>query len=131
MTLKKERSLHASAVYQHQGITSIVVGGGYDGVGRLSSCEKYNFTTNQWTVLANMECRRAYFATCVFDTKILAFGGLGKGSAGNKVEAYDESEDRWTKCKEMAKRRYGQAAVVVSGRQLEREVLRALQHQRK
>ena len=104
--------------------------GGYDGVGRLSSCEKYNFTTNQWTVLANMECRRAWFATCVFDTKILAFGGLTEGGdVTNQVEAYEESEDRWTRCKEMVNGRCGHAAVVVSGRHLEREVLRALQYQ--
>ena len=104
--------------------------GGCDGVGRLSSCEKYNFTTNQWTMLANMESPRSNFATCVFDTKILAFGGLTEGDdATNQVEAYDESEDRWTKCKEMVNGRSGHAAVVVSGRHLEREVLRSLQYQ--
>ena len=97
--------------------------GGYDGVGRLSSCEKYNFTTNQWTLLANMECPRSSFATCVFDTKILAFGGMT-----DQVEAYDESEDRWTKCNEMANIRTGHCAVVVSGRYLSPAVLRTLQH---
>ena len=77
-----------------------------------------------------MEFPRFSFATCVFDTKILAFGGLTSmpGNATNKVEAYDESEDRWTKCKEMANRRTGHCAVVVSGRYLEREVLRTFQH---
>ena len=103
--------------------------GGYDGVGWLSSCEKYNFTTNQWTLLANMECPRSSFATCVFDTKILAFGGLTEGGdVTNQVEAYEESEDRWTKCNEMANIRTGHCAVVVSGRYLSPAVLRTLQH---
>ena len=55
--------------------------GGFDGIERLASVEKYNFTTKQWTILGNMECQRSCFTACVFESKILAIGGYDGGRA--------------------------------------------------
>ena len=102
--------------------------GGFDGVGRLASFEKYNFATKQWTILGNMECQRSNFTACVFESKILAIGGdTGRGTT-NHVEVYDETQDRWAECKKMAVKRSDIAGVVVSGRDLGREVLQSFQH---
>ena len=46
----------------------------------------------------------------------------------NHVEVYDETQDRWTKCKNMTVKRSAIAGVVVSGRDLGREVLQSFQH---
>ena len=101
--------------------------GGFDGI-ELACVEKYNFTTKQWTILGNMECQRSDFTACVFESKILAIGGLDGRATTNHVEVYDETQDRWTKCQNMTVKRSGIAGVVVSGRHLGREVLQSFQH---
>ena len=84
--------------------------------------EKFNFKTQKWTVLGNIKYRNYLLVTCVFETKILAIPGH------EELEVYDESQHSWTMCKRLGVSRHGHAAVVVSGRDLGKEVLRIFQH---
>ena len=103
--------------------------GGYDGLGRLASCEKYNFTTKKWTNLGAMDCPRSNFTSCIFESKIVAIGGYaGRTGTTSRVEVYDEAKNTWTKCKGMTVRRSAIAGVVVSGKDLGKEVLNSFQH---
>ena len=103
--------------------------GGYDGIGRLASCEKYNFTTKKWTNLGPMDCPRSNFTSCIFESKIVAIGGYaGRTGTTSRVEVYDEAKNTWTKCKGMTVRRSAIAGVVVSGKDLGKEVLHSFQH---
>ena len=104
--------------------------GGFDGIGRLASCEKYNFTTKKWTNLGSMSCPRSRFTSSIYDSKIVVFGGCtGTGRLTSRVEAYDERTNTWTKCKPMTEERNAMAGVVVSGKFLGRDVLHSFQHQ--
>ena len=103
--------------------------GGYDGLGRLAFCEKYNFTTKKWTNLGAMDCPRSNFTSCIFESKIVAIGGYaGRTGTTSRVEVYDEAKNTWTKCKGMTVRRSAIAGVVVSGKDLGKEVLNSFQH---
>ena len=103
--------------------------GGYDGIGRLASCEKYNFTTKKWTNIGTMDCPRSNFTSCIFESKIVAIGGYaGRTGTTSRVEVYDEAKNTWTKCKGMTVRRSAIAGVVVSGKDLGKEVLNSFQH---
>ena len=90
------------------------------------SCEKYNFRTKKWTNLGSMNNPRSGFTSCIFDSKIVAIGGdYGTHSS---AEVYDATNNTWTECKGMTVGRYGIAGVVVSGKDLGKEVLQSYQH---
>lgn len=47
--------------------------GGYDGYNRLNSAEKYNFETNQWTLIAPMASERSDACAAVLKSEYLLF----------------------------------------------------------
>ena len=101
-----------------------VLGGGNPRDAR--SCEKYNFTTKKWTNLGSMNNPRSVFTSCIFDSKIVAIGGYP--GTRSSAEVYDATNNTWTECKGMPVGRWGMAGVVVSGKDLGKEVLKSYQH---
>lgn len=48
--------------------------GGFDGVNRLSSVERYDPQTNQWTLITSMNTERSDACACVLHNKIYITG---------------------------------------------------------
>merc|ERR1711974_393422 len=86
------------------------------------TCEKYNFQTQNWTVVR--ECQQGTWKSCVFEEKILAMPVSGDPP---RPEVYDAGQDTWTWCEDNMVNLIGYAVAVVSGRDLGREVLQQFQ----
>ncbi|KAM4702454.1 kelch-like protein 35 [Discoglossus pictus] len=71
--------------------------GGFDGVERLSSVERYNQFTNSWSPVTPMleAVSSAAVVSCM--NKLYVIGGaLGAYENTNKVQCYDPEENKWT-----------------------------------
>lgn len=73
----------------------IYVIGGYDGSDRLSSCEKYNPTTDEWSTICEMSEKRSNFGIEIIDDMIYAIGGFNGEGTVDTVECYDPERDIW------------------------------------
>ena len=69
------------------------VGGHSDGVGRLSSVERYDPATNAWEAVAPMATARDSHAVAVLDGKLYAMGGNEENLSS--VESYDPALNAW------------------------------------
>jgi hypothetical protein len=69
----------------------------YAGGGEMDKrgCERYDPTTNTWTVIPNMRTARQYFATVVMDDKIFAIGGSDGNTVTSSVECFDKRTSEW------------------------------------
>ena len=65
---------------------------------------------------------RFYFAACIYEGKLLVFGGTNWDST-NKVEIYQKTANCWTQHKSMQIDRSALAACVVPGLGLKKQVL--------
>lgn len=48
--------------------------GGFDGTHRLNTCERYDPSTNQWTLIASMNVARSDAHACTIEDKIYITG---------------------------------------------------------
>ena len=78
------------------------VGGLSDGVGRLSSVERYDPAMNAWEAVAPMATARDYHAVAMLDGKLYAVGGRSNGASLSSVERYDPALDAWEAVAPMA-----------------------------
>lgn len=69
--------------------------GGFNGVSRMSSGEKYNPGTNTWTPIPEMYSPRSNFAIEVIDDMIFAMGGFNGVTTIYHVECYDQRTNEW------------------------------------
>lgn len=60
------------SVTVHNGL--IYAMGGYDGESRLNTVERYDPTSNQWTLITPMLTRRSDAGACTLDDKIYIIG---------------------------------------------------------
>ena len=60
--------------------------------------------------------------------RLLSLEDVRTGRLTSRVEAYDERTNTWTECKPMPEERCNMAGVVVSGKDLGRDVLHSFQH---
>jgi N-acetylneuraminic acid mutarotase len=87
-----------------------VFGGGLSSGIAHSTMEAYDPVADTWTIKAAMDSARSNFASCVFDGKILAFGG-GHSFYRDplmSVEEYDPISDSWSYKTMMPRHRMGQ-----------------------
>jgi N-acetylneuraminic acid mutarotase len=61
----------------------------------LSSGEKYDPETDTWTPIPDMRMQRCDMATAVIDDKIYVIGGSNRNEATNRVECYNDKENKW------------------------------------
>ena len=83
-----------------------------------STVEVYDPVTDTWTVKASMDTARIQFASCVFDGKILAFGG-GRTFYYYplmSVEEYDPVSDSWSYKTMLPRRRMGHVAALLDNK---------------
>ncbi|KAH7961466.1 hypothetical protein HPB52_009287 [Rhipicephalus sanguineus] len=111
----------------------VYVTGGFSGNECLSSAERYDPTTDQWTAIASMRYRRSGvgcigFRDCVYamggfnghqqaiiDNLVFAIGGFNGESTTNLVECYDPTTNQWCEATDMNETRSALAACVISG----------------
>jgi hypothetical protein len=76
----------------------IFIVGGYDGKSQLSSVEKYNVLTNQWTYVSSISSPRSAMG-CLATRKgvVIICGGYDGHNFLNESETYDPKEDVWRK----------------------------------
>lgn len=69
--------------------------GGYDGNKSLSSVERFDFLTQQWKTMSNMNYRRASLNSIERNGKIYTFGGLMGNIVHSSIEEYDPILNKW------------------------------------
>ena len=52
--------------------------GGHNGAQRLDTVEKYDYKTNQWTIVNSMNLARSDASAATYDNKIYIAGGLNE-----------------------------------------------------
>lgn len=109
-----QRSLHAGAVWKD----SFIVFGGYDGHHRVNDLYSYNFKSNQWQPLSNINAPtpRDRHVAAVFDNSLYIFGGFDGAMRVNDLHAYDLEKNEWSSVEVLAGSaptpRHSHAAVV-------------------
>ena len=72
----------------------------------VNSCVKYDFELNKWSPVTNMNAKRYFAASTVYEGKITISGGLEQGFRElNSVEAYDHEKNSWSSLPEMIETR--------------------------
>jgi hypothetical protein len=94
--------------------TAFVMGGNSDG-GPVSSTERYDAASGQWSAAAPMITARAAFGACVVAGEVYATGGFGADDTVmlSSVEKYTPLSDTWSIVASMPERRCAHAAVAV------------------
>ncbi len=81
--------------------------GGFDGMNRLNTAEKYNPTTNQWSLIADMNERRSDSSAADLNGKVYVCGGFDGNECLSSAEFYDPDTGHWTLIKPMLLGRSG------------------------
>jgi N-acetylneuraminic acid mutarotase len=95
-----------------------VIGGAGADRRELSSMERYDVASGQWSAAAAMSTRRAYFSTCVLAGELYVTGGAGGagGATGislSSVEKYSPLSDTWSAVTSLPSARAAHTAVTV------------------
>lgn len=94
----------------------VLVIGGYDGTGYLSSAELYDSTAGTWSATGSMSTARyqTFTATLLPNGKVLvAGGGLLVATASKSAELYDPANGTWTATGSMATARSRHTATLL------------------
>ncbi|KAB0397580.1 hypothetical protein E2I00_016937 [Balaenoptera physalus] len=92
-SLHKGRWRHKMAVVQGQ----LFVVGGFDGLQRLCSVERYDPFSNTWAAAAPLPEAVSSAAVAPCAGRLYVMGGAGRdGVSTNKVQCFDPKEDRWS-----------------------------------
>jgi hypothetical protein len=70
--LNKARDAHAASVVN----STIVVCGGYNGRLVDATCEQYNATTKEWTVITSLPVNISYMVMITLNNRLYTFGGV-------------------------------------------------------
>eukprot|EP00957_Ditylum_brightwellii_P141421 10774939-Ditylum_brightwellii.AAC.1 len=91
--------------------------GGYNGcAGSLSSAEKYDTTSGQWSAFPSMKKARMGCAAAVLNGKIIVVGGHDrKFKKLSSAEEYNPTTGVWSSIPPMHTKRFGCAAAVLDG----------------
>ncbi len=70
--------------------------GGHDGVRYLSSIERFDPSTSEWTIVAIMDSPRTGLGVSVMGKKIFVIGGHDGTKYLSTVQCYDPNQDTWS-----------------------------------
>ncbi|EGT36186.1 hypothetical protein CAEBREN_00595 [Caenorhabditis brenneri] len=88
--------------------------GGMNGFSRLKTAELYDYRTDSWTEIANMQQARSDGAVVTVDNKVMAIGGFDGRNVHFGGEVYDPIVNQWTfLSSNMKTRRTGCTAVSI------------------
>ena len=71
--------------------------GGFDGKNSLFATERYNFKTNKWEQIANLNNARRSLCAVTLPDGVYAIGGYNGLNYIESMERYDENKKRWIK----------------------------------
>ena len=96
----------------------VYAAGGYsDGVGRLSSVERYDPATNAWEAVAPMAAARFALGVAVLDGKLYAVEGFNHNNSNlSSVERYDPALDAWEAVAPLTLARVGAGVAALEGK---------------
>lgn len=89
--------------------------GGYDGYHRQKTAERYDYKTNQWSLIAPMNVQRSDASATTLNDKIYITGGFDGHDCLNTAEVYDPNTNQWTMITAMRSRRSGVSCISYHG----------------
>jgi len=89
--------------------------GGFNGVTRMNSGERFCPRTRQWADIPEMYSPRSNFATEIIDDMLFTIGGFNGVTTIFNVECYDSQADEWYDATDMSLYRSALSACVVKG----------------
>ena len=100
----------------------VLVTGGVDTQGDLSSAEIYDPASGEWTKTGSLNIvRRSHTSTLLADGRVLVAGGVADGTNYNphfnsfaSAELYDPATEKWTMTTPMSVARFGHAAILLT-----------------
>jgi N-acetylneuraminic acid mutarotase len=106
--------LCADQMVEHEQPEVAYVVGGSNRSGKLSSMERYDASSGQWSMAAAMGTARSEMGACVMAGELYVSGGFDSdGNRLSTVEKYSPSNDTWSVVAPMPLKRGAHAAVVV------------------
>ena len=69
--------------------------GGYDGITRLNTVERFNMAQNRWEEVTPMITARSNFAVATFNGRIYVLGGFEGQKTVSDCECFDPSTNKW------------------------------------
>ncbi|MBX0328149.1 hypothetical protein K2Z83_10710, partial [Oscillochloris sp. ZM17-4] len=99
---------------------TVLVVGGYDGSGYLSSAERYDPTTDRWSPTTGSLATARYrpTATLLPDGTVLVVGGYGSSGVLSSAERYDPATGSWSDAGSLASARYWHTATLLASGQV-------------
>jgi kelch-like protein 20 len=88
----------------------------------LSSAERYNPQTNQWSPIVAMNSRRSGVGLSVVNGLLYAVGGFDGTTYLKTVEVYDPDQNQWKLVGSMNYRRLGGGVSVMKAPQSEQHI---------
>jgi kelch-like protein 10 len=69
---------------------------GCDDFGRLNTAERYDYKTNEWSLIAPMNMPRSEASATALNGKVYIVGGTDDWGCLNSAEVYDPESNQWT-----------------------------------
>ncbi|UYV78801.1 KLHL10 [Cordylochernes scorpioides] len=89
--------------------------GGFDGVHRQNTAERYNFLANQWTYVVPMNMQRSDASAATLEDCIYITGGFNGSECLSSAECYNPRVNQWTMIAPMISRRSGVSCISYHG----------------
>lgn len=86
--------------------------GGYNGDAQLNSVERYNPSSNTWTVVSPLIHRRSALSAVVYCQRLFVLGGYDGEGFLSTIEEYIEEKDCWRLASSMDLGRSGAGVAV-------------------
>lgn len=106
------RAFHRSVA--HYGKIYVIAGGQYRNPPWLTSNDVYNIETEEWSVLASMDCTQAGLTAGIIDNKIYAFEGVWSYTHQfSDIKEYDIVTNTWFTKSRMPEPRFNHVSEVI------------------
>ncbi len=112
-TLLQLRYKSAGAVLNS---TFYICGGRMSRVEYLSSCERLDDLDAEWTSMASMLTKRAFYTAAVLSGQLYMIGGGSSSKKERSVERWDPKTESWKYVSPLITARRGMGAAVLNGR---------------
>lgn len=111
----------------HKGCVFVI--GGFNGLNRMHSGEKYDPTTRRWSPIRDMYHPRSNFGMEIIDDMIFAIGGFNGVATISHAECYVAEQNEWLEATDMGIIRSALTANVVTGLPNVRDFIHKNRHQ--
>jgi hypothetical protein len=106
---------YASGILLPDGNSFLVIGG-WNGLDRLSSCEKLDVAANVWSTAASLPSVLSGHCTVMHDNKVIVLGGVNQSHYLNSCLQYNYTSNTWSPFPSFSTPRETFGAAVVRGK---------------